>query len=127
RYRLLRLIEHRRELEVRRKLAVHRADGVAESATLERIGWKRPREPGDDRGGDGHNSPDQVRHHLIVPRPGCIHPGHLLDTSDVSSGTVLRSRERTLATPYFPVGGPVPAAALVGRWSSRRRLVASLE
>src|SRR5256886_11638855 len=40
---------------------------------------------------------------------------------------VLRPRERTTVSPYFPVGGPVPAADLVGREPSRRRLVDRLE
>src|SRR6058998_1613624 len=40
---------------------------------------------------------------------------------------MLRPRDRTLATPYFPVGGPVPAADLVGRESYLRRLVDRLE
>src|SRR5256714_13346332 len=40
---------------------------------------------------------------------------------------MLRSRDRTLATPYFPVGGPVPAADLVGREPYLRRLVERLE
>src|SRR5947208_10323113 len=41
--------------------------------------------------------------------------------------SVLRSRDRTLATPYFPVGGPVPAADLVGREAYLRRLIERLE
>src|SRR5438093_4061610 len=41
--------------------------------------------------------------------------------------TMLRPRERTLATPYFPVGGPVPAADLVGRETYLRRLGERLE
>src|SRR5256886_784099 len=40
---------------------------------------------------------------------------------------VLRPRDRTLATPYFPVGGPVPAADLVGREAYLRRLIERLE
>src|SRR5256712_4081724 len=40
---------------------------------------------------------------------------------------MLRPRERTLATPYFPVGGPVPAADLVGRETYLRRLTERLE
>src|SRR2546428_3247368 len=40
---------------------------------------------------------------------------------------VLRPRERTTVSPYFPVGGPVPAADLVGRESYLRRLVDRLE
>src|SRR2546426_3074998 len=40
---------------------------------------------------------------------------------------MLRPRERTLATPYFPVGGPVPAADLVGREAYLRRLIERLE
>src|SRR3989440_12056314 len=40
---------------------------------------------------------------------------------------MLRPRERTLATPYFPVGGPVPAADLVGRETYLRRLIERLE
>src|SRR5437879_8545440 len=40
---------------------------------------------------------------------------------------VLRPRDRTLATPYFPVGGPVPAADLVGRETYVRRLTERLE
>ena len=40
---------------------------------------------------------------------------------------MLRPRDRTLATPYFPVGGPVPAADLVGRESYLRRLIERLE
>src|SRR5919198_3188606 len=40
---------------------------------------------------------------------------------------MLRPRERTLATPYSPVGGPVPAADLVGREPYLRRLVDRLE
>src|SRR5437773_6268777 len=40
---------------------------------------------------------------------------------------MLRSRDRTLATPYFPVGGPVPAADLVGRETYLRRLIERLE
>src|SRR5213594_2267693 len=40
---------------------------------------------------------------------------------------MLRPRERTLATPYFPVGGPVPAADLVGRETYLRRLGERLE
>src|SRR5438309_10835406 len=40
---------------------------------------------------------------------------------------VLRPRDRTLATPYFPVGGPVPAADLVGRETYLRRLIERLE
>src|SRR3989449_11184237 len=42
-------------------------------------------------------------------------------------GDVLRPRDRTLATPYFPVGGPVPAADLVGREAYLRRLTEGLE
>src|SRR3989454_3327158 len=42
-------------------------------------------------------------------------------------GDVLRPRDRTLATPYFPVGGPVPAADLVGREAYLRRLIERLE
>src|SRR5256886_7996822 len=40
---------------------------------------------------------------------------------------MLRPRDRTLATPYFPVGGPVPAADLVGRETYLRRLIERLE
>src|ERR1700694_199985 len=40
---------------------------------------------------------------------------------------MLRPRGRTLATPYFPVGGPVPAADLVGRETYLRRLIERLE
>src|SRR5437867_12169542 len=40
---------------------------------------------------------------------------------------MLRPRDRTLATPYFPVGGPVPAADLVGRETYLRRLTERLE
>src|SRR3989475_10745976 len=40
---------------------------------------------------------------------------------------MLRARERTTVSPYFPVGGPVPAADLVGRESYLRRLVDRLE
>jgi AAA+ ATPase superfamily predicted ATPase len=40
---------------------------------------------------------------------------------------ILRPRDRTLATPYFPVGGPVPAADLVGREAYLRRLIERLE
>src|SRR2546423_14380955 len=40
---------------------------------------------------------------------------------------MLRSRDRTLAPPYFPVGGPVPAADLVGRETYLRRLIERLE
>src|SRR5713226_2644605 len=42
-------------------------------------------------------------------------------------GAMLRPRDRTLATPYFPVGGPVPAADLVGREAYLRRLIERLE
>src|SRR2546428_5152365 len=42
-------------------------------------------------------------------------------------GDVLRPRDRPLATPYFPVGGPVPAADLVGREAYLRRLIERLE
>src|SRR2546425_6715427 len=42
-------------------------------------------------------------------------------------GRMLRPRERTTVSPYFPVGGPVPAADLVGRESYLRRLVDRLE
>jgi hypothetical protein len=38
-----------------------------------------------------------------------------------------RPGERPLTTPYFPVGGPVPAADLVGREGYLRRLVDRLE
>src|SRR2546427_6913791 len=41
--------------------------------------------------------------------------------------TMLRTRDRTLATPYFPVGGPVPAADLVGRETYLRRPIERLE
>ena len=41
-------------------------------------------------------------------------------------GYMLRPRDRTLATPYFPVGGPVPAADLVGRETYLRRLIERL-
>src|SRR5256886_13566405 len=40
---------------------------------------------------------------------------------------VLRPRERTTVSPYFPVGGPVPPADLVGREPYLRRLVDRLE
>src|SRR2546426_8045582 len=40
---------------------------------------------------------------------------------------MLRTRDRTVATPYFPVGGPVPAADLVGRETYLRRLTERLE
>src|SRR5256886_7011359 len=40
---------------------------------------------------------------------------------------VLRPRERTTVSPYFPVGGPVAAADLVGREPYLRRLVDRLE
>src|SRR6266508_2462912 len=40
---------------------------------------------------------------------------------------MLRPRDRTLATPYFPVGGPVPPADLVGRETYLRRLIERLE
>ena len=40
---------------------------------------------------------------------------------------MIRTRDRTLATPYFPVGGPVPAADLVGRETYLRRLIERLE
>src|SRR5687767_5778601 len=40
---------------------------------------------------------------------------------------MLRPRDRTPAAPYFPVGGPVPAADLVGREAYMRRLVDRLE
>src|SRR3989449_11056226 len=40
---------------------------------------------------------------------------------------MLRARERTTVSPYFPVGGPVPAADLVGREAYLRRLVDRLE
>jgi hypothetical protein len=43
------------------------------------------------------------------------------------AGAMLRPRERTTVSPYFPVGGPVPAADLVGRESYLRRLVDRLE
>src|SRR3989441_12646891 len=40
---------------------------------------------------------------------------------------MLRTRDRTVAPPYFPVGGPVPAADLVGRETYLRRLTERLE
>src|SRR5438093_10803846 len=40
---------------------------------------------------------------------------------------MLRPRDRLLATPYFPIGGPVPAADLVGRETYLRRLGERLE
>src|SRR3989449_3294637 len=40
---------------------------------------------------------------------------------------MLRTRDRPFATPYFPVGGPVPAADLVGRETYLRRLTERLE
>src|SRR5438045_7228352 len=40
---------------------------------------------------------------------------------------MLRPRDRTLATPYCPVGGPGPAADLVGRETYLRRLTERLE
>src|SRR3989442_12638964 len=40
---------------------------------------------------------------------------------------MLRARERSTLSPYFPVGGPVAAADLVGRESYLRRLVDRLE
>src|SRR5438552_3661994 len=40
---------------------------------------------------------------------------------------MLRARERATVSPYFPVGGPVPAADLVGREAYLRRLVDRLE
>ncbi|TME71805.1 MAG: ATP-binding protein [Chloroflexi bacterium] len=44
-----------------------------------------------------------------------------------AAAKMLRPRDRTLATPYFPVGGPVPAADLVGREMYLRRLTERLE
>ncbi len=40
---------------------------------------------------------------------------------------MLRARERATVSPYFPVGGPVPPADLVGREAYLRRLVDRLE
>src|SRR2546426_12703318 len=40
---------------------------------------------------------------------------------------MLRTRDRPFATPYFPVGGPVSAADLVGRETYPRRLPERLE
>src|SRR5213592_176167 len=40
---------------------------------------------------------------------------------------MLRARERATVSPYFPVGGPVPAPDLVGREAYLRRLVERLE
>src|SRR5919109_2082620 len=51
-----------------------------------------------------------------------------LDASDVASSQVQRlTRASAPVTPYFPVGGPVPAADLVGREAYLRRLVDRLE
>src|SRR5881409_213416 len=54
-----------------------------------------------------------------MARTSLIHPKY--------HRAVLALRERAPVTPYFPVGGPVPAADLVGREAYLRRLVDRLE
>src|SRR5207247_2966685 len=57
---------------------------------------------------------------VSIERMRLIHPMY-------AAAKMLRPRDRTLATPYFPVGGPVPAADLVGRETYLRRLTERLE
>src|SRR5438552_2236733 len=127
RHRLLCLVEHRGELEVGGKLAVDSVHRLRELAHLVRIGRERSREPADQRRKGSDDRGDEIGHAPIVPRRPCIHRANAIDTSDVCCGQMLRPRDRTLATPYFPVGGPVPAADLVGRETYLRRLTERLE
>ena len=127
RHRLLRLVEHRGELEVGRELAIDRVHRVRELAPLGRVRRQRTREPAEGGSGRGDDRGHEIGHDPIVPRPLCIHRAHAFDTSSVCCAVMLRPRDRTLATPYFPVGGPVPAADLVGRETYLRRLTERLE
>lgn len=81
--RLLCLIEHRCELEVRRQLAVDGAYRVGELALLGRIRRERPREPADHGSGRGHDDGNDIWHGAIVPRRRCMHRQRAIDTSDV--------------------------------------------
>src|SRR5207249_9751782 len=98
--RLLRLVEHRGELEVCGELAVDGTHRVRQFAPLLRIGYERTREPADDCSDGGHDRGNEIGHAPIVPRPLCIHRADALDTSDVccarcSDRATARSRRPT--------------------------------
>src|SRR5207237_4038583 len=60
-------------------------------------------------------------------RRTCIRAKYSLSTSDVCSGPMPRPFARpSLPAAYFPLGGPVPAADLVGREGYIRRATARL-
>ena len=67
-HRLLCLIEHGGELEIRRELAVDGVHRVCEFAPLGRIRRQRSREPADQSCGRGNDGSDDVGHDVIVPR-----------------------------------------------------------
>jgi len=83
RYCLLRLVKHRRELEVGREFAVNGIDREAHPLPLIRVGCERSREPSDRRCGRGDDHGDEIRHAPIVARRPCMHRQRAVDTSDV--------------------------------------------
>ena len=83
RHRLLCLIEHRGELQIRGELAVDRIHRGADAAPLLGIRRERTREPPYRRCGGGDDRGKDVGHRPIVARPCCMHGWRAIDTSDV--------------------------------------------
>src|ERR1051326_3570756 len=106
-------IEHRRELEVGSELAIHRGDRRAERALPRRVAATK--------------HAVEERHRADARIAARTHHRWLFDTSHVYSGLVPTPSARVAAPPpHFPVGGPVPAADLVGRETYIRRIAERL-
>ena len=73
-HRLLRLIEHRGELEIRCELAVDRLHRFGEPRALLGVTRERPREPREGRRESSSEGRGKVSHAPIVARVSCMHP-----------------------------------------------------